>query len=598
MIVYDMEVFKYDWMICYLDTATKKLHSIINDREAFKKFYEKYKNQIWVGYNSRGYDQWVAKTLLADFDPYDITKFIIEDGNKGFQYSNLLHNYPILNYDCSVGFRSLKELEGFMGHDIRETDVPFDLDRPLTKAELDSTEKYCKHDVMETFEVFVNTAEEFESHVGLLQEFELPLNYISKTKAQLSAVILGAVKHDRDDEFDITIPDTLDLEKYKHITKFYENWAENEKDYKKMTLKTEVGGVPHTYGIGGIHGAVNNYIGEGYFLMADVASYYPAMMIEYGFLSRNVYDGSKYEKIRDERLIMKANKDPRQLPRKIVLNSTFGAQKDQYNNLYDPCQANNICIAGQLLLTDLIEKVENHCQIIQSNTDGILMKLYSPDDKDMIIDICEEWSKRTRMDLEYDVCTRIIQKDVNNYILIEEDGSVKRKGSYVKKLKPLDNDLPIVNRAVVEYFVNGTPVEETVNASNDMIDFQKICKVGKAYEYVFKEDTRGEAHHYYKMHYPKGHDSRSSAKCRVENLVYNGKKLNTRVNRVFASTLPQHGKILKKKVDKTSLDKIGGTPDKCFTYNNTVVGRKTPDYLDRQWYINLAKQRINDFIGK
>ena len=61
----------------------------------------------------------------------------------------------------------------------------------------------------------------------------------------------------------------------------------------------------------------------------------------------------------------KQNKDKRQQPRKIVLNSTFGASKDVYNKLYDPLQANNICITGQLLLTDLIEKLENHCQLIQ-----------------------------------------------------------------------------------------------------------------------------------------------------------------------------------------------------------------------------------------
>ena len=29
--------------------------------------------------------------------------------------------------------------------------------------------------------------------------------------------------------------------------------------------------------------------------------------------------------------------------------------KDKYNGLYDPRQANNVCIAGMLLLLDLIE---------------------------------------------------------------------------------------------------------------------------------------------------------------------------------------------------------------------------------------------------
>ena len=59
-----------------------------------------------------------------------------------------------MNYDTVVGFRSLKELEAFMGHDIKESSVPFDIERPLTQAEIEETKRYCEHDVMECFEVF------------------------------------------------------------------------------------------------------------------------------------------------------------------------------------------------------------------------------------------------------------------------------------------------------------------------------------------------------------------------------------------------------------------------------------------------------------
>ena len=69
--------------------------------------------------------------------------------------------------------------------------------------------------------------------------------------------------------------------------------------------------------------------------------------------------------------------------------------KDKYNGLYDPRQANNVCIAGMLLLLDLIEKLEAHCEIIQSNTDGILIKMSSLNDFELIDDICFEWEERT-----------------------------------------------------------------------------------------------------------------------------------------------------------------------------------------------------------
>ena len=76
------------------------------------------------------------------------------------------------------------------------------------------------------------------------------------------------------------------------------------------------------------------------------------------FLSRNVSNPDKYRQIRDDRIVLKRNKDPKQLPYKIVLNSTYGASKDKHNALYDPLMANNVCINGQLLIVDLLEKLE------------------------------------------------------------------------------------------------------------------------------------------------------------------------------------------------------------------------------------------------
>lgn len=292
----------------------------MNDKAKFEKFYEYYKYQIWVGYNSRNYDQWIAKAILCDFNPWDMNDWLINKNRKGFEFSRLLNRFPILNYDCSVGFRSLKELEAFMGHSIKETSVPFNIDRKLTQKEIKEVLEYCRHDVQETFEVFVETKAEFESHIGLIKEFQLPLTMISKTKAQLSAEILGATQVKRDDEFDITLPNNIILGKYQWIREHFENWAKNSKNYDEITLQTDICGVPHTFGVGGLHGAIEKYLGEGYYIMADVASYYPAGMIEYNYLSRNVSDPRKFRAIRDERIIMKANKDPRQAPRKIVLN--------------------------------------------------------------------------------------------------------------------------------------------------------------------------------------------------------------------------------------------------------------------------------------
>ena len=248
---------------------------------------------------------------------------------------------------------------------------------------------------------------------------------------------------------------------------------------------------------------------------------YPSIMIEYGYLSRKLKNPQKYREIRDERLRLKKLKDKRQQPMKIVLNSTYGILKDKNNPLYDPLMSNNVCVTGQLLLLDLIEKVEPYCQLIQSNTDGIYMLVENKETVKIIEDIAHEWETRTRLSLEFDIYNEIYQKDVNNYIIISEDGHYKSKGAYLKKLSPIDNDLPIINTALIEYFVHQTPIADTINKSNKLIDFQKVVKLTSLYKGVV---------------YGEGVTETIDGKSKV--VVKNGEHLREKVHRVFASTDP------------------------------------------------------------
>ena len=49
---YDFEVFKYDWLVVFVNKNTSEKTVIINDKQALKDFYAKYKDSIFVGYNS------------------------------------------------------------------------------------------------------------------------------------------------------------------------------------------------------------------------------------------------------------------------------------------------------------------------------------------------------------------------------------------------------------------------------------------------------------------------------------------------------------------------------------------------------------------
>ena len=236
------------------------------------------------------------------------------------------------------------------------------------------------------------------------------------------------------------------------------------------------------------------------------------------------------------------------------------------------------------MLLDLIEHLEaiDGFELLQSNTDGLIVQIPDTDEAfRQLDDICYEWESRCstekcEISLATDQIAEIYQKDVNNYLWIDLDGGIEKKGAYVKELSPLDYDLPIVNEAITEYMTHKIPVEETINRCNELIKFQKVVKLSAKYEYV----------------------------------EHNGEQLTYKCYRVFASKNLNDGEILKCKrakrkikidsgydTDETYLkkDKFGLTPDHCFVENSDVREMSVPEVLDKKWYIDLAKKRLEDY---
>lgn len=568
---YDFEVTKFDWLTVIINPVEQTTTVIVNDKEKLAAYHEAHKDQIWIGYNSRNYDQYILKAILLGFNPKVVNDFIIVKGRKGWEYSSLFNKIPLYNYDCQNKFNSLKQLEGFMGSNIKETSVSFDISRKLTDEEIKSMVKYCTHDVEQTMQVFLKTKANFDAHMSLIRTFGLPLSSVSKTQAQLSAMALGCVKKDWLDEWEYSLVDTLRIRKYKKVVDWFMD--PDSKSYDK-SLTTDVCGVPHVFGWGGLHGAPDEPVHRtGLIIHVDVTSFYPSIMIRYDMLSRNVKDKAVYKQIYDKRVeLKKAGKKAEQAPYKIILNSTYGICKDPTSAAYDPRRANEVCVNGQLLLLDLLEHLEGHIDLIQSNTDGLIIGMperYEATNKlidewfNTVDDLCYEWEQRTGMKLGFDVITEIWQKDVNNYIFRFEDGKLERKGAFVKPLNDLDNDLPIVNKAIVECMVHGIPVEETIDSCNDLKEFQKIVKISSKYICGW----------------------------------HNGKQQFEKTYRVFAD-LDHRNSFIGKIKDKNgvwTVEKFANTPDHCFIFNADVNGLPVPDNLDKQYYVDVAKKRLQQF---
>lgn len=620
MIFYDFEVFKHDWLAVFIDVTRKKEHVIINSPDELKALYEANRRDIWVGFNNKHYDQYIMKGILLGLDPKRINDWIIVEGREGWQFSSVFNKVPMINYDVMpnppVG---LKTMEGFLGSDIKESEVPFDIDRPLTPQEIEQTVFYCRHDVEETIKVFLQTADVFEAMHGIIQAFPdmVSLSNIGDSEARITAKVLGCRKQEFNDEFDFFFLPCLRLNKYKYVQDWFEqkrkealsldlqNRSEYDKKtwYKSQSLETLVAGIPHTFGFGGLHGATekpSHFTGALYHV--DVNNYYPSMLIAWQLVTRaatndnyqKVYKTRKALKYKQTHAASKAEAKrfkKMQLPYKKMLNALSGAMKDNTNPAYDPRNNNCMCINGQLMLLDLIEHLEviPGFELIQSNTDGLIVKVPDTDEAfDMMDDICWEWEQRCSTPLcdillELDCIHEIFQKDVNNYLWVSADGSVERIGAYVKELSAVDNDLPIINKALVDYMVNKTPVEQTINQCDDLIMFQKIVKLSDKYDWV-------EHEHCTPVILKKG--------VRVIKEIYEYPetvKYTYKSYRVFASNSQDDGRLLKRKAIKPKGEKFGNTPEHCFIFNDDVNGVKVPETLDRGWYIDLAKKRLKQF---
>jgi hypothetical protein len=135
----------------------------------------------------------------------------------------------------------------------------------------------------------------------------------------------------------------------------------------------------------------------------------------------------------------------------------------------------------------LIEKYElNGIQIISANTDGVTIRVR----KDLIPkmhEINEWWSDITQYVLERTDYTKIIFSTVNDYIAIMTDGYIKKKGDFLTDFELHKNkSARIVPIALEKYYIDGTPVKETIMNHTNLYDFciRKIASKDFHYEGV------------------------------------------------------------------------------------------------------------------
>lgn len=600
--IYDIEVFKKDNLYVFRNYFTKEWTVIHNDLDALRKFYLENRDSLFVGYNSHSYDSNVMRAHMQGKNPYHVSKAIIESDDRALVYKMFdTKKTPLFGMDLyqdNRGF-SLKEHSAFMGINIKETEVDFDLDRELTEEEQVLNELYCKNDVLAT-------EKRFEQNIGMLVAkaaialyFGLDKMALSMTNANLTAELLGAEKTpDRGDELDkYELPEGFKIESETIRQAFMTNKFEaNEKGHASISLDVPRRDVTEVLGVGGIHGAKESFIHVGKFHARDVGSLYPNTMVLFDYLSRNIPEDKRhiYQMLLDERMEAKySNKEFTEIkgvkiPTKLLingyklpLNTKYGAMGAEFNKLYDPRMRLLVCITGQMAMWDLLEKIEDHATIIQSNTDAHYYIPFSEEDEKAIDDIADDWMKRTGYTLDDDPFKAIFQKDVNNYLAVTSDGKVKFKGA-IGLTNGLKVSKAIVSNAFINYVVGGKDYKEFINECDELRQFQMITKTGWTFDDTVVRD------------------------------VYGNERKAQKVNRTFAIKDPNKAvEIFKVKrgavVEEEGTTIIGddsytkGLPNapEYYAIDNEAIGEGwiTIDDIDKEYYINQVEDLLVLWFG-
>ena len=503
-------------------------------------------NKIFAGYNNIHYDNPIINYIIDYYNVmkdktyieicksiFNLSKTILnsKEGEEGiwkkWKYQQWFESFDLLTMLYSTQLRvGLKEMQVTMQYPNVQEFV-YDWDIPLVESKFDEMIQYNINDVESTSELLVRCKKDIELRIAIEDEYGVRVlskdgvnigmkiitqKYLEKTgqtwwdikdlrspmdKIPLKDVILPFVKYDSP-----ILKDMLDTLKKQTV-------SPGRKGYE---YKFIFNNLRYTIGVGGIHSVNDPEIiipkEDEYLIDCDVASLYPSMLIQHKFYPKHL--GPEfleiYSKIREERLEAKHNGDKvKNETLKFALNGLSGNLQNEHNFCYSPFTVMQIRANGQLLLLMLAEKlVEIGCKIIQANTDGLFL-ICKKNKYEEYQKVCKEWEKLTKLELEEDRFEAMYQYAINDYIAVKEGYHktkdkklIKTKGMFITEVLLGKGLSPkIIPEAIINYFVDNIPVEETIKSCRDIRKFLKAEKTGKQWTVEYNDKIQQRINRFY-----------------------------------------------------------------------------------------------------
>lgn len=556
MIVYDIETFPnaFTFSMEILEGDTKGVWEISQFRDDRAQLFEFFKwlnrtQTYMVGFNNINFDYPVIHFLWnnpsSTYQQLYAKAMEIIEGQDRFgniiwasdRFAPQIDLFKLHHFDNRAKTTSLKALQINMRAPSVQ-DMPIENGKVLTKEEIDTLLiPYNQHDVLETKRFAGYSRDAIQFRMNLIPQFGVDVLNWNDTKIGEQMVIQklgeelcydrssGRRKVRQTPRHQIALKDIIfpyvrfDNPEFQRVFNYLKTQVIKAEEYKGdedgtpllttkgvfSDLKANVAGIEYHYGVGGIHGSVEKkriIEGGGYIIRdIDVAALYPSIAIKNHLSPAHLGEAfvqvySELPKERKKWQQEKGKKCPEANALKLASNGVYGKSNSVFSPFYDPQFTMSVTVNGQLLLSMLIEKLVKvpTLQVIQANTDGVtyyIHEQYEP----MAAAICREWENVTKLTLEDADYSAMFIRDVNNYIAISKNGSIKLKGAYwtpdpcnyhqsISDAQPVSwhkNFSNVVStRAAVANMTHGVDIEQFIRLSTNPYDFLCAVKVKRS----------------------------------------------------------------------------------------------------------------------
>ena len=526
MIILDCEVYRNYFLLAAMDVASGKVRhfEMYPGHDLDPGISEMLTRHTSVGFNSGRYDLPIIAAALRGMSCNELKQLsdtiIVQNIPhwqigikipKGWDHIDLI--------ELAIGQSSLKIYGGRL-HAPKMQDLPIEPDANIAPDQRELLRRYCVNDLETTAILYRHLTPQIALREKMSDQYGVDLR--SKSDAQIAeAVIRTEIERLGGDASKPSIKKNLTL-RY-NDPGFVQFESQQLRDVFARLLETnftlgpngsvempawlkdqriKIGQAEYQMGIGGLHSCEKRQFVEAskneMLADFDVASFYPAIILGQRLAPSHLGEDflTVFDTLVKRRLAAKRSNDKVTADvLKITINGTFGKLGSKYSFLYSPQLLIQTTITGQLAILMLIERMHlAGIRTVSANTDGIVLHADKALERKME-EVAWDWMLSTSYELERTDYRILASRDVNNYIAVKPDGSIKGKGVFAEPSLAKNPDCQIVYDAAANRIANGTPIERTIRECRDIRRFVTVRRVAGGA--VWNGQLIGKAIRYY-----------------------------------------------------------------------------------------------------